>query len=927
MTLQKFFSLSVVFILFLAFPIVAYAIPEITGSVETEFGTYIPYQVNVKPDVKPYTVAPDLSNVANKAKFKFTDKEFAMMAKNGFVANHSNFKQVYDMYNYCQKNEIPIFVTTDSMLHTYHVLFDYSLRILEMREFFDDLHDLNKVMLDMAKSQYKGATDPKAKVAATKNLAYVAVASYLLDPSIAVPQEVKGLVDSEIKLIQAHTGRANSPIFGYEEDYSQYVPRGHYTRNETLKKYFMTMMWYGRMSFRLSPREGEEKGKEETLQAILIVSAIKNASALDVWDRIYQPTVFYVGKADDLNVYEYMKLAEDTYGNDFELLSPDKLGDDVKLSVFIDDAKKLRNPLINSTFLWEGEDLAKVTKGFRFMGQRFIPDSYMFQQLVHDKVIGRYFPKGLDIMAVLGSQKAYDILIKIYNESNYPKYTEQMAKLRTEFGSVDTELWAQNLYWNWLYTLMPFLTEKGKGYPFFMQSPAWADKELSTALGSWTELRHDTILYAKQSYAFETAMPAGPQLVKGYVEPNAEFYARLASLSRFTREGLESRGLLLPEFKSRFMELEDLLVTLKEISELELTNQALTAEQYGTIINIGKTLEDIASFPPELASEIEGEEDKEMAVVADVHTDPNSASVLEEGAGYPLNLFVVVPVNGELRISQGPMFSYYEFTWPMSDRLTDAAWQNMLKENPPKLPVWMDSYIDLASQVVPLNYFSFELDIAWQPAEIDVSIQPEIIEVGMQIEVKVTVFGSFSTNPIATLTQGDVTIKQEMKQLPLMFPGEAYTATFDTKSLKPGTALLSVKGQIGEEEFNKTSQIILARPNAVEGLDETSSESKNHLKLKNSLRQSYPNPFNPDVWIPYEIEKSANVTIEIYDVTGKMVRILDLGSKNPGRYLENSKAAYWDGRNSSGELVSSGIYFYKLQAGDFVSTGRMIAIK
>ncbi|MBM3213022.1 DUF3160 domain-containing protein, partial [Candidatus Poribacteria bacterium] len=548
------------------------------------------------------------------------------------------------------------------------------------------------------------------------------------------------------------------------------VPRGHYTRNEKFKKYFMSMMWYGRMSFRLNPKEGEEKAKEETLQAILIVSAIKgafaqNEPALDVWDRIYQPTVFFVGKADDLNIYEYMDLMSRFYGPNYDRLTPDELADNSKVESFLAEARKLRNPMINSTFLWEGEDIGKATKGFRFMGQRFIPDSYMFQQLVHDAVIGRLMPRGLDVMAVLGSKRASHILDTIYNEGRlYPDYLKQISKLQKEFNSVETELWAQNLYWNWLYVLMTLMTEKGKGYPIFMQNPAWADKELTTALGSWAELRHDTILYAKQSYTMKTSLPLAPELVKGYVEPNAEFYARLASLSRFTRDGLSRRGLLLKEFESRFIQLEELLISLKKISELELTNQPLTSEQYGIIINIGSTLEGITTFPSDISSEIEGEEDKEMAIVADVHTDPNTLSVLEVGVGYPLNLFVVIPVNDELRISQGPMFSYYEFSWSMEDRLTDQSWQNMLKTAPPPLPIWMKTFIDLTAASLPVPHSNFKSEAKWMPVEVLVSIQPEVIELGTQIQVKVVVSGQVTANPEVTIVQGDKTIRQDMKK-------------------------------------------------------------------------------------------------------------------------------------------------------------------
>lgn len=933
------FVVIVSLILLLASSVIA--IPQIVSSVNTEFGVYEPYIADVAPDVPRYFIDPDLANIDNKSQFEFADAERIMLVRNGFVSRPSQFRQVYDVYNYCQKADIPIFVTTDSMLHVYHILFDYTLRILESRKFYDDLSRLNAVMLERSVAQLKKANNPQAITAAEKNVAYFAVASVLLDPAVSVPADVKDLVDAELQLIEAHEGGFPSPIFGYEEDYSQYVPRGHYTRNEKFEKYFKSMMWYGRMSFRLSPREGEEKAKEETLQAILIITAIKDAIikgefALKVWDRIYEPTVFFVGKTDDLNIYDYMELMARIYGSDYGLLSPDALADNAKLENFIAEARKLRSPMISSSFVMEGEDLGVVTKGFRFMGQRFIPDSYMFQKLVHDAVMDRFFPKGLDIMAIMGSQRAQDILVNVYNEDRYPNYLAQLDKLQREFAKIDDELWAQNLYWNWLYVLMPLLTQKGQGYPVFMQNPAWSDKELSTALGSWAELRHDTILYAKQSYTFETAMPAGPSLVKGYVEPNPELYARLASLTKFTREGLAGRGLLLPQFGSKFRQLEDLLVSLKEISEIELAynplrsdrpSKPLTMEQYGVIMNIGKTLEDITTFSPEISDEIESEEDEEMAIIADVHTDPNSGQVLEEGVGYPLNIFVVVPVDGELRIAQGAMFSYYEFTWPMSNRLTDGQWQDMLETSSPQLPIWMQTFMDLAQIQKAEQHSSFASQIAWQPTEMNVSIKPELIEIGVQMEVKAIIHGHLESNPVVSLKQADLTIQQEMKKSSDDFFTVEYTAFLDTNKFKPGMSQITVKGNIGEEEIISTHELILERASAVEGLDYKNTGKSQDSSLVNCVYNVYPNPFNPDVWIPYKLNRGADVSIEIYNALGQLVRKFDLGYKFPGRYLDVEKAAHWDGCNSYGEQVSSGIYFYRLQAGVFVATGKMIAVK
>ena len=93
------------------------------------------------------------------------------------------------------------------------------------------------------------------------------------------------------------------------------------------------------------------------------------------------------------------------------------------------------------------------------------------------------------------------------------------------------------------------------------------------------------------------------------------------------------------------------------------------------------------------------------------------------------------------------------------------------------------------------------------------------------------------------------------------------------------------------------------------------------------LTQNYPNPFNPETWIPYQLSKSAEVSIHIHNVAGHLIRTLDLGLKSTGSYMTPSTAAYWDGKNSVGERVASGIYFYTLQTVDFAATRRMVILK
>jgi hypothetical protein len=93
------------------------------------------------------------------------------------------------------------------------------------------------------------------------------------------------------------------------------------------------------------------------------------------------------------------------------------------------------------------------------------------------------------------------------------------------------------------------------------------------------------------------------------------------------------------------------------------------------------------------------------------------------------------------------------------------------------------------------------------------------------------------------------------------------------------------------------------------------------------LLQNYPNPFNPETWIPYELSEDAIVTVSIYNAEGHLVRQLDLGNQKTGSYISKVKAAYWNGKDEAGQIVSNGLYFYTLQAGDFQATRRMVIVK
>ena len=624
--------------------------------------TYLlPLQLQSIPNWETFNTWFGLSSLSNH------------IEQNGFVVFPYDLAQyVYGLehnddivlpYTLFNESEIPVFVTSDIFLHLYHVQFDETLKTVEETEFVPDIETLTAALLQDAQETLDTASGDLQE-AARRNLAFLAVAQSLITPASTPPTSVAAVVTAELQKINAHAGPAQSDLFIYREDYSQYVPRGHYTRSEALERYFRTMMWYGRMAFLLKGAEDWGPGGEaiiseydariQTMQAALIAQALNTVqaggrNARDIWDRIYVITSFYVGVADDLTPYEYRAVIERLFGTDADLalLEIDTHYFDLKAELAL-----LRSPRIYGgtgdiilTPPVSPDDLNTMleeTKGMRFMGQRFIPDSYLFQRLVFPAVedytgglaplpftcgstglrLARCYPRGLDVMTILGSQEAANILAD-EGDTAYLYYEDRLEELKAEFSAFDESEWTQNLYWGWLHALQPLLEVPDPGYPAFMQNTAWLRKQLNAALASWTELRHDTILYAKQSYTgSETSVPNIPP---GYIEPIPEFYARLTALTRMTRTGLDDLDALTDTAELRLVRLENLLERALAITEKELTGESLTEDDCEFLTNIGEALEALTTGVSQAGIK--------TTLAADVHTHGAEGLVVEEGRG------------------------------------------------------------------------------------------------------------------------------------------------------------------------------------------------------------------------------------------------------------------------------------------------------
>lgn len=630
-------------------------------------------EISLMPCVEAYSISPDLSNIDNLWQFYLQDEMADKLAENGFVVCGHSGDEFFEQYENNRYNMIPNFVTVDSLMHTYHLYFGYLLKNLERDFLSEDLLQLSRRMLSGCQDQYDQLKGSEWESAARRNVAFFTVGTKLLDGSTQVSDYVEGMAGQELEQIESAEEILKSELTGGMEDYTQYIPRGYYEGDEKLESYFRAMMWYGRVHFK-------QQDEDLDRSALLISKAMADdLEAYGLWSRLYAVTSFFAGASDDLGVCEYAPLIREVYGEDMKM--SDLIGKEEKFASFHAKTADLSSPQINSIPIWDGQD--NVIPGFRFMGQRFTIDGAIMQKLIYSDVREnsegqkRMLPDVLDVPAVLGSDTALDILEEA-GATDYAGYRENMERLREALEKEYDDLWSASLYASWLNTLRPLLTVKGEGYPVFMQNKEWQKKDLECFAGSFTELKHDTVLYTKQVIA-EMGGDYEEADDRGYVEPEPLVYLRFRQLAEQTAQGLKDYRVLSGEDEDNLLRLAEIARRLWVISEKELKDEVLADEEYDFIRGYGGNIEHFWYEAMKEMSEDGSPATKECpaAIVVDIATDPNG-QVLEAGTGEPSYIYVVVKVDGKLKIARGSVYSFYQFVWPMEDRLTDSKWQQML---------------------------------------------------------------------------------------------------------------------------------------------------------------------------------------------------------------------------------------------------------
>lgn len=651
----------------------------------------------------PNGMMVNIDNLINPFQLETFDPKLKQaLAKNAFAIVPGNELQLFHVYERNDYHQFPNFVTTDLFLQVFHMYFDCLLKEVEQDKFVPLLTSYIKQLYDAMTTQASFATDPNVKAAAQYNAAYFAIAHALItgENNLPVASQYTALIKEEIEHVnEAET--TYSTFLGYVPEkempkfiYNTYRPRGHYTRNDTLKRYFRAMMWLQNAPF---GTDMEDKLQSALLMAQVIGSNDKlKASYLS----LTEPITYLMGTPDDVSI---MQVYEEIQKSGMKL--NDLFKNKKKLKQIRESIEALAKKQVRIKPKFQLSSEYKIC----LMPQRYMPDSEVLLEMVDydNEPTHRGEPKGLDVLAAIGISSAERILLQELNEQGrWDQYSKTLEKMKQRMGEID---WNSTVANQWIASTKSVNAKDAK-YPKFMTTPQWEKKNLNSALASWAELKHDAILYGKQPMGAECGGGGPPApVVRGYVEPNVAYWTKAIELIDATVNVLKRFNLETEKATNATQDLRDKAEFLLNCSKKELDGQRLNDEEYAQIENIGSSFEYTTLYliqEPDQSlmgwSDVQGA-DKSISVVADVYTanasNNENKSVLYEAIGPAHEIYVVVEIEGYLYLTRGAVFSYREFQEDLSaPRKTDEEWQKELETQPDKgIPNWMKEII------VPLN--------------------------------------------------------------------------------------------------------------------------------------------------------------------------------------------------------------------------------
>jgi len=623
-----------------------------------------------------------------------TEAEQAVLTEQGLViSTREQFPSFAYGYKSIYSSDLPVYVSADSILEAVHRAFDKLLQGAEQTVLIGELSSL------LAGMRSRLSTAPFDAQTIKDADTYLTVAQSLLDTADltptagANPTEINALVDKAV----AGVGSAKVSLFGVdrEEDFSQFTPRGHYTDTPGLSAYFKAMMWLGRVDFRLieTQSDGTQVFHRRQFDAAVALHSLLQDD-LETFTLIDDTIGAFVGEHDSMTPMDMTGLLGAlgvTSVTEAAALSDEAIVAEIASGGW--GSQRIASRLIVN----DSETATlPLDRSFALFGQRYTVDSHTFSNTTYDRVPDRWLPNPLDAaFTSFGNGAALPLLESEFG--NQP-YVGALAKTRALVDAHEAEYWESSVYTRWLGALRSLSTlPEGAATP---RTAGWQARTLSTQLGSWAELRHDTILYAKQSYTSGVSC----EFPDAYVDPYPEFYRQIGELAAQVLAVMESLPSGAGDYKTVAQtwatDTQTIAANLQAMAENQLTGAEHSAELLDFINDAvnwdeeggcgGTTYTNLQGWYLRLhLSEYDAIELD--PTIADVHTDGNYMRVLHVATGMPRLMVVTANTCSGPRAYAGVVFSYGEVVTDGLKRLTDEEWLDKVTHEQSSFPdvPWM----------------------------------------------------------------------------------------------------------------------------------------------------------------------------------------------------------------------------------------------
>ncbi len=644
----------------------------------------------------------------------------AVLDRNGFVAVGGAPTQTFaTTYLDIYKKDLPVMITADSLLYALHSSYDALLIDLE-------IHMMVPAAARMLTAMHRqlgrelGALPATLRPAALDLDVYLTIARTLIDGAPATPVSGDAGVKTSVASIAAAIAGlqpAELSLFGVTatHDMSQMRPRGHYADSPDMRRYFQAMIWLGRTELPMVTFDAMRKPRlnRRGLESAVLANLLLARSGAEAdWQRIDDVLSLLVGEHDSMTPRSMQAYLADAQIADVPALV--RASDEQLYGALMRKAYGLQRIMSQVIVRDPHQPQVALARVYQLMGQRFTLDSHVFNNVTYDRAIDlrtgakatRMLPSELDVQFVLGNDAA---VRHLRPELEKYGYQGMLHELRFLTDAHPRSFWDANLYNGWLSAIRAL----GDGqdfarWPEAMRTAAWADKTLNTQSASWAELRHDTLLYAKQSFS----VSIGCEYPDAYVEPVPQFYARLghigvlgsAMVRRLEVDADPQAAAQLVRAGQYFARLSAAAGKLEGIARKELAAAPLAADetqflkatieqemvgcgavQYdgwygGLFYSPGK----IAEFAP---------------TIADVHTAPTNergdpvGHVLHAATSRPmLMVFTLADCHG-VKAYVGPISSYHAVVTENFARKTDEEWAALLEQGHAARPAWTASFV------------------------------------------------------------------------------------------------------------------------------------------------------------------------------------------------------------------------------------------